>query len=299
VLNLSFGTDGIQDYQRDPLTFAVENAWAHGIVVVVSAGNSGYGSPMLNDPAYDPRVLAVGASDSNGTVGQADDFIADFSSRGDVSRRPDVLAPGRSIVSLRAPGSLIDQAFPGGRVGDTLFRGSGTSQAAAVTSGAAALLLQQYPTMTPDQVKAALVNSGFRLRTAAGQVLESGMKSLDLHGARDKAKDVSTGKIPSAQSFPPATGLGTLEGARGSAHISDSDSVLSGEVDITGAPWDGRTWRDAAWEGRTWRDDSWNGRTWRSEGWEGRTWRDSSWDGRTWRDNGWMAAEFVPVGPLS
>ena len=70
-----------------------------------------------------------------------------------------MVAPGRSIVSLRAPGSLIDQAFPGGRVGDRLFRGSGTSQAAAVTSGAVALLLQQYPNLTPDQVKAALVAS--------------------------------------------------------------------------------------------------------------------------------------------
>ena len=69
VLNLSFGTDGIQDYQVDPLTFAVENAWRQGIVVVVSAGNAGYGSPMLNNPAYDPYVIAIGASDTNGTVG--------------------------------------------------------------------------------------------------------------------------------------------------------------------------------------------------------------------------------------
>ena len=114
VLNLSFGTDGIQDYQVDPLTFAVENAWRQGIVVVVSAGNAGYGSPMLNNPAYDPYVIATGASDTNGTVARGDDFIADFSSRGDLNRRPDIVAPGRSVVSLRAPGSLIDEAFPGG-----------------------------------------------------------------------------------------------------------------------------------------------------------------------------------------
>ena len=113
---------------------AVENAWNHGIVVVVSAGNAGYGSPQLNNPATDPFVIAVGTSDTNRTTGQSDDFIADFSSRGDISRRPDLLAPGRSIVSFRDPGSLIDETFPSARVGDLLFRGSGTSQAAAVTS---------------------------------------------------------------------------------------------------------------------------------------------------------------------
>ena len=54
VLNLSFGTDGTQDYQLDPLAYAAEVAWHHGIVVVVAAGNSGFGTPQLNNPAYDP-----------------------------------------------------------------------------------------------------------------------------------------------------------------------------------------------------------------------------------------------------
>jgi serine protease AprX len=299
VLNLSFGTDGVQDYQIDPLTFAVENAWRHGIVVVVSAGNAGYGSPMLNNPAYDPYVIAVGASDTNGTKSRGDDFIADFSSRGDLARRPDIVAPGRSIVSLRDPDSLIDQAFPGGRVGDALFRGSGTSQAAAVTSGAVALLLQARPTMTPDQVKATLVSGGSKLRTRKGELLEKGMVSLDVDDASGRAKDVLEGKIPAAQAFPPATGLGSLEAARGSEHLTDGTSVLTGEVDVTGAAWDGRTWRDASWSGRTWRGDGWKGRTWRADGWNGRTWRAAGWNGRTWRGSGWMAAEFVPTGPLT
>ena len=309
VLNLSFGTDGVQDYQVDPLTFAVENAWKHGIVVVVSAGNDGYGSPRLNDPAYDPFVLAVGASDTNGTTSQSDDFIAAFSSRGDVSRRPDVLAPGRSVVSLRAPGSIIDEAFPGGRVGDQLFRGSGTSQAAAVTSGAVALLLQRYPNLTPDQVKAALANSGLRLRTPKGNLLESGMKSINLDQAADKVKDVLAGKIPSTQSFPPATGLGLLEGSRGTAHLSDGERVLAGEVDVTGAPWDaaawsaasinGLTWSDASWTGSRWRDALWNGSRWRSDGWSGSRWRSDAWSGSRWRGSGWLAAEFISSGPVS
>jgi serine protease AprX len=210
-----------------------------------------------------------------------------------------VVAPGRSVVSLRAPGSLLDEVFPGARVGDQLFRGSGTSQAAAVTAGAVAVLLQAYPDLTPDQVKAALVNTGIKLKTRKGELLERGMKSIDLHQAADKVKEVLSGKIPSAQNFPPATGLGSLEAARGTEHVTDGDVVLSGEIDVTGAPWDGRSWRDSSWDGRSWRDSSWNGRSWRSDGWTGRSWRGDDWTGRSWRGSGWLAAEFIPTDPLA
>jgi serine protease AprX len=298
VLNLSFGTDGTQDYQLDPLTFAVENAWRHGIVVVVSAGNDGYGSPQLNNPAYDPFVIAVAASDTNRTSGSADDFIADFSSRGDLSRRPDVAAPGRSVVSLRAPGSYIDTTFAGARVGKRLFRGSGTSQAAAVTSGAVAVLLQRYPHLTPDQVKAAFTATGLKLKTRKGEVLEKGMKGLDVDKAADKVKDVLEGKLPSSQMFSPATGLGSIEAARGSEHVTDGETTLTGEIDVTGAAWDARSWRDDAWNARSWRGSSWRARSWRSDGWTARSWRSDVWQGRSWRGSGWLAAEFVPVDTL-
>ena len=66
VLNMSFGTDGVQSYQLDPLAYAAEQAWHKGIVVVVAAGNAGYGSAKLNNPAYDPYVIAVGGSDGAG-----------------------------------------------------------------------------------------------------------------------------------------------------------------------------------------------------------------------------------------
>jgi serine protease AprX len=310
VLNLSYGTDGTQDYTLDPLAFAVENAWKNGIVVVVSAGNDGTERPLLANPAVDPFVLAVGATNTNGTADAGDDTVADFSSRGNLVRRPDVLAPGQSIVSLRDPDSLIDQAFPGGRVGDEFFRGSGSSQAAAVTSGAVALLLQQFPNLTPDQVKADLIAAGTPIKTAPLNLLDAGLRSINVNRGVDRAKDVLSGKIKSTQDFAPATGLGTLEGARGTYHlVDDTGAVLSGEIDVTGAAWDGRTWRDdtwagrtwrdSGWDGRTWRDSSWEGRTWRSDGWSGRTWRSDGWSGRTWRDNGWLAAEFVPIGPLT
>ena len=101
VINLSYGTDGVQDFQVDPLTHAVQNAWRAGIVVVVSGGNAGFGSPKLNNPAYDPHVIAVGAADTRDTAWPSDDTVPDFSSRGDAARRVDVVAPGRSRARCR------------------------------------------------------------------------------------------------------------------------------------------------------------------------------------------------------
>ena len=61
-----------------------------------------------------------------------------------------------SVLGVLPPGSVLAQANPLSRESSGLWRGSGTSQATAVTSGAAALLLSQHPTATPAQVKASL-----------------------------------------------------------------------------------------------------------------------------------------------
>ncbi|MBV9292053.1 MAG: S8 family serine peptidase, partial [Frankiales bacterium] len=151
VINLSLGTDSLQSYVLDPLAHAAEAAWRHGIVVVAAVGNAG--AKTVADPASDPYLLAVGAEDPAGTVKTDDDFVAPYSNAGNSTRRPDVLAPGSYIVGLRDPGSTLDTQFPGARVGDRFFRGSGTSEAAAVVSGAVADLLSARPGLTNDQVK--------------------------------------------------------------------------------------------------------------------------------------------------
>lgn len=130
VLNLSYGTDGSQNYLIDPLAEAVERAWEAGIVVVVGSGNDGNNS-LLRNPAYDPHVIAVGASEGNTTYTADDDTIAPFSNRGTPSRHVDIVAPGKSIVSLRSSGSYADQTAPEAVVEERFFLGSGTSQAAA------------------------------------------------------------------------------------------------------------------------------------------------------------------------
>ncbi|MFN2588831.1 MAG: S8 family serine peptidase [Actinomycetota bacterium] len=211
VLNLSFGTDGTQSYMIDPLTYAAEVAWHKGIVVVVAAGNSQFGTSALNNPAYDPYVIAVGASDTKGTFDTSDDVVPDWSARGDGIRNPDLVAPGKSIASLRAPGSYVDENHPEGRVNSKLFKGSGTSQAAAVVSGAAALVVQQRPGITPDQVKALLKSTATKMPVADAQAQGSGV--LNLKSALKTATPLAV------QTWPRATGVGSLELARGSGHL--------------------------------------------------------------------------------
>ena len=310
VLNLSYGTDGVQAYQVDPLTHAVENAWRAGIVVVVAGGNDGFGSRKLNNPAYSPRVIAVGAADLRGTAGLTlDDTVPSFSSRGDSTRRVDVTAPGRSIVSLADPGSYIDAQFPSARYGDRLFKGSGTSQAAAVVSGAVALLLEQRPTLTPDQVKALL------RKTASPMILAD---SAGRGAGEVNVASASTSPTPSgSQTTPGTSGTGSLEAARGTSHVADGGVELTGERDILGSwngpawaaastnqtawvggnwngrDWTGDCWCTATWSGPSWTGRTWAGRTWAGDDWAGRTWAGRTWAGRTWAGDGWAGRTWA------
>jgi serine protease AprX len=304
VLNMSFGTDGVQKYQLDPLAYAAEQAWHKGIVVVVAAGNDGYGSPKLNNPAYDPYVIAVGGSDGLGTATTDDDIVAAWSASGDGTRNPDVVAPGQSVVSLRSPNSYLDATYPGGRTGERFFRGTGTSQSAAVVSGAAALLLEQRPELTPDQVKALLTGTARKLPSSEAKAQGNGL--IDLAAA-------SAAVTPAAvQVWERATGTGSLDRARGSAIIKHNGKELRGETDFLGRKWDaqkfakvlkkaadgkgplkgelsasGLTWSGLTWSGLTWSGLTWSGLTWSGLTWSGLTWSGLTWSGLTWSGLTW------------
>ncbi|MEZ5215019.1 MAG: S8 family serine peptidase [Ilumatobacteraceae bacterium] len=157
VLNLSFGTDSLQPAEVDPLAYAVDQAWKAGIVVVAAAGNDGSSTTALSNPASTPSVIAVGASNPNGTIDTEDDSIPAFAQKGNKKRTADVVAPGVSVLSLRVPGSFVDEEVDAGKVGERFQRGSGSSQAAAIVSGLSALLVSKYPDATPDQIKRFLV----------------------------------------------------------------------------------------------------------------------------------------------
>jgi serine protease AprX len=274
VLNLAFGTDGGGDYRTDPLAFAAEVAWRRGVVVVVSAGNGGEASGRLNNPAIDPYVIAVGAAETSGTRTVEDDRVAPFSSRGDGVRNPDVVAPGRSIISALAPGSFVDRNHPAAHVGERLVRGSGSSQAAAVVAGASALLLQQRPELTPDQVKAALVRTARPLPMDPVTAQGAGLINVEA-ASGNPASNVQ-------QTWENASGVGSLETSRGSLHAHVRGERIEGERDAWGRDFDSKRWASASWSGSSWSGSSWSGSSWSGSSWSGSSWSGSSWTSTDW-----------------
>ena len=159
VVNLSLTQLQPSDYTQSTLDTAVELLWKNGVVVVVSAGNLGAGSELYA-PANDPFAITVGASDSADTLATADDTLASFSSYGQTSSgfsKPDIVAPGRHIVTTIPGNSALARIAPAANIvdpsADGYIRINGTSFSAPQVTGAVALLLQQYPSLTPDQVK--------------------------------------------------------------------------------------------------------------------------------------------------
>lgn len=298
VLNLSFGTTSDQSYGIDPLAHAAEVAWRHGIVVVTSAGNDGEHRPGLTDPASDPYVLAVGADDIGGSASVKDDAIPSFSSRGDGVRNPDVVAPGTSVVGLRVPGSAIDAAFPSARSGERFFLGTGSSQAAAITSGVVAGMLTGRPDAPPDQVKAVLMQTAASVPGFGAEAQGAGLVRMEKAAgalAADKASDVR-------QSWAPSTGTGSLEAARGGVHLVDgaTGAALDGERDIFGNAFDSAAWADAAAAGSSWTGGVWNGSAWAgssatASGWSSVRWSSGNWAGTGWDSVRWSGVRWSSV----
>ena len=196
VINLSLGRPVSESYTLDPLCQAVEAAWKAGIVVVVAAGNDGRDNSMgtngygtITAPGNDPYVITVGAMKTNGTPSRSDDTIASYSSKGptviDHIVKPDLVAPGNQVVSLIDNGGYLDTTYPQNIVPFTYYTDtsiglpaamyytlSGTSMATPVVSGAAALLLQQNPRLTPDQVKARLMKTAYKVFPASSTVVD-------------------------------------------------------------------------------------------------------------------------------
>ncbi|MDX6301031.1 MAG: serine protease AprX [Nocardioidaceae bacterium] len=307
VVNLAYGTESTQPWQVDPLAKAVEDAWNAGIVVVTAAGNDGPQAPLLM-PAIDPHVIAVGAVDHEGTASSTDDQVSDFTSGGTPSRRPDLLAPGKSVVSLRDPGSYVDQLHPEGLVpGDDegrFFRGSGTSQATAVVAGEVALLLQAKPNLTPDQVKALLRATADRLPQSSNPAQGAGV--VDVDAALDLLNPkilptVLAGLTRSGQpALPASTGTGSLEASRGGEHVVDPSTgdELVGERDAQGNPWNSAAWADVSGAGTAWsKGGVWNGSVWTSDKWKDKAvlpaaWAGSSWNGVPWGAHQWSKAAW-------
>ncbi len=257
VVNISLNSTVPESYHTSPLSAAVEILWFNGIVVVVSAGNNGTGSgPVtLYPPANDPFVITVGAVDDKGTPNKSDDVILSFSAYGitaDGFAKPDLVAPGRNIISLLASTSAaVYTAHPTHRVDNYLFRMSGTSMAAPMVAGAVALLLQDEPGLTPDQVK-------YRLKATANtnwagyDAAKAGAGYLNIHAA---VRDTTT---QSAN-----TGLAV------------SQMLMTGSDPINSTVnWNSVNWNSVNWNSVNWNSVNWNSVNWNSVNWNSAVWDD-------------------------
>ncbi|MGC2696408.1 MAG: S8 family peptidase [Candidatus Angelobacter sp.] len=248
VINLSLGRGIYESYTLDPVCQAVEAAWQSGIVVVVAAGNSGrdnsYGTQgyaTIQAPGNDPNVITVGATKTNGTPSRLDDTVASFSSKGptllDHVVKPDLVAPGNRVVSLASPGSTLVSSLLSlniqpittcvlGLLGNNCglsgkyTRLSGTSMATPIVAGAAALMVQKDPTLTPDTIKARMMKTAWKGYPGNSWASDSwghsyfsqydvftiGAGYLDIYAAL-KSNDVVNGGAPSPIAYR-NTGIG-------------------------------------------------------------------------------------------
>jgi len=257
VVNLSMNSTVAQSYHTSPLDAAVEILWFNGVVVVVSAGNNGTadGPSTIYPPANDPFVITVGATEDKGTGDLVDDNLAVFSAYGttdDGFAKPDLVAPGRNVVApLSDKVSTAYTAHPLHRVGDNYFRMSGTSMSAPVVSGAVALLLQNEPNLTPDQVK-------YRLTATTNQnwnysADQSGAGYLDVYAAVNNTttESANTGIMPSLM-------------------LATGDDA----IDFNSVGWNTVGWNTVGWNTVGWNTVGWNTVGWNTVGWNTSTWDD-------------------------
>ncbi len=284
VLNMSLGYVPQNSTVLDPLDQAVEKAWEAGITVVVSAGNAGPYNGTILSPGDDPLVITAGAVDDGGQTDPAADTMTPFSSVGPTDPdgwfKPDLVTSGRSVVSLRDPGSTVDVQNPSARIGSANFVGSGTSFSSAITSGAAALLLSAEPNDTPDTVKGTLLGT-----TTPGPV---GNPFVDGHGILDVADAVASPPMTLSQ---PAPTQATPNGSTVSLAVSGASSSWN-PANWSGSAWNGSAWNGSAWNGSAWNGSAWNGSAWNGSAWNGSTWSGSAWNGSAWNGSAWNGSAW-------
>jgi serine protease AprX len=274
VILLAFGADQFES-GRDPLAEAVARAWKAGLVVVTSAGNEG--DAPLPTPAHIAEVLTVGAGELVDGSWQR----CDFSNVGRSGERADLLAPGRSMVGPVVHGAV--EAPESSFVGPDHVKGSGSSQAAAVAAGAAALLLEADGSLTPDEVKQILCTSAVRVDDPA-----AGAGAMDLELAlvllasglfRDAAPQSLT-----------AAGARAWKGAEWSGWAWKGWAWKG--LEWSGLEWSGWAWKGLEWAGLEWSGWAWKGLEWSGLEWSGWAWKGLEWSGLEWSGWAWKGLEW-------
>ncbi|MDG6224302.1 MAG: S8 family serine peptidase [Candidatus Thermoplasmatota archaeon] len=208
VASISFGSTSTSS-GTDTISRLVNALVEEGVVVVAAAGNSGVQG--LPTPAAADLAITVGASNDRNTVDRSDDVHESFSNRGPRASdgdqdmldelKPDVLAPGRDIISAQ------HNSLSG------YVEMTGTSMSCPAVSGVVALMLQANPDLDPISVKGILRSTAQQTMGASRSDLDpkynyrSGWGHIDAYGAVKRALDLKSAsftgpeKVPVSQPF--------------------------------------------------------------------------------------------------
>jgi len=161
ILNISVGLGDLEEKQKEQnLREKIEMVWDSGIVVVCAAGNKGPADGSISSVGGGRRVITVGCHDGS-FLKNSPRRCELYSGRGlpgAAIRKPDLVAPGTQIISCNLAGGRHHWNFR-----DAYIAKSGTSMATPIVSGAAALALQKYPSMTNDECRQKLQYSSVDL----------------------------------------------------------------------------------------------------------------------------------------
>jgi serine protease AprX len=288
VVNLSLNSADTESYRTSALSAALELLWFKGITVVVAAGNNGGSQPgILYPPANDPYLIAVGATDDQETATISDDTLASFSSFGETAEgysRPDLVAPGTDLTSLLASDSNLVIEHPEkvtkDKKGNNFFQMSGTSMASPLVAGAVALLLQAEPGLTPDQVKARLIETArpFNAGNGAGYV--------DVYAA----VHTQTPAAPPQAYIPNGLPAQMALIAYWAGTVNDGDNV-----DWTSINWDTIDWSSVNWGSVNWGSVNWGSVNWGSVNWGSVNWGSVNWGSVNWGSVNWGSVNWGSV----
>jgi serine protease AprX len=304
VVNISLTGSVVESYTTSPLDAALEILWFNGVVVVVSAGNSGSGEDnedngILYPPANDPFVITVGATDENGTEGISDDTVASFSASGltsDGFSKPDIVAPGKNIVSVLAQWKcVLAKEHPDNVVNRYYFRMSGTSVAAPMVSGAAALLLQVYPDLTPDQVKDRLMATANK-EDWDYHATEAGAGYLDVDEAiyGDIPEPANQENILPNDLLAKMALIAYWANQNGGENI-DWENVDWSSVNWSSVNWSSVNWSSVNWSSVNWSSVDWSKVTWGSVNWSSVNWSSVNWSSVNWSSVNWSSVNWSSV----